>query len=152
MAKLLLFSNSKPNNTLIKEGRKASYLNIEKDVDIVPGTTIVHPEFLISGGFDAKKVNYCYCDKFQRFYHITDIVALSNDMYRIQCECDVLESFRSEIFSSQYLIARQEKKYDKMLEDPLLVSQVGSYLEVPAAIGNVGKTIKYVLTVAGGAS
>lgn len=151
MSKLFLYTNTKPNNTISTTGTKASYLGIDKDVDIVPGTTVIHPEFLLSGGFDTKKVNYVYCEKFKRFYYVDDIVALSNDMYRLRCTCDVLESFKWEFFGSEFLISRQEHKYNKMIEDPLLVPMVGSYQEVPPIIGNVGKDIKYVLTVAGGA-
>lgn len=67
------------------------------------------------------KYNYAYIYLFQRYYFITDIVAVSYRRVRISFRTDVLMSFQSSILNYQGLITRtaDPSVTDKTLYDPL---------------------------------
>ena len=52
------------------------------------------------------KSNYCYLEKFNRFYFIRDIT-VDRTVIHLDLECDVLESFKTEILNSEVEINRK---------------------------------------------
>ena len=145
MSKLYFYTNYEPNEKMFKN---PTFL-FEKNADVMSGSSIESPTFSISGkNLDISRINYVYSDKFKRYY-FAKIRTLQNNMYLIECEVDALQSFNREICSNEYLIERQEFEYNAMLVDEKIRSRVGTNTE-KKVIGNIGKTISYVLTVAGG--
>ena len=88
-------------------------------------TSILSPSFniKISNQSDVMMSNYCYIPILKRYYFITDIVAVNNDIYQINLSCDVLMSFKNDILKQQAVIARQENDYNVDLDDPLLKTE-----------------------------
>ena len=88
-------------------------------------TSILSPAFniKISNQSDVMMSNYCYIPILKRYYFITDIVAVNNDIYQINLSCDVLMSFKNDILKQQAVIARQENDYNTDLDDPLLKTE-----------------------------
>ena len=145
MSKLYFYTNYEPNEKMFKN---PTFL-FEKNVDVMSGSSIENPNFSVSGkNLDLSRINYVYSDKFKRYY-FAKIRTLQNNMYLIECEVDALQSFNREICSNEYLIERQEFVYNNMLVDEKIKSRVGTNTE-KKVIGNIGKTISYVLTVTGG--
>ena len=145
MSKLYFYTNYEPNEKMFKN---PTFL-FEKNVDVMSGSNIENPTFSVSGkNLDISRINYVYSDKFKRYY-FAKIRTLQNNMYLIECEVDALQSFNREICSNEYLIERQEFEYNTMLMDEKIRSRVGTNTE-KKVIGNIGKTISYVLTVTGG--
>ena len=145
MSKLYFYTNYEPNEKMFKN---PTFL-FEKNVDVMSGSSIENPNFSVSGkNLDISRINYVYSDKFKRYY-FAKIRTLQNNMYLIECEVDALQSFNREICSNEYLIERQEFVYNNMLVDEKIKSRVGTNTE-KKVIGNIGKTISYVLTVTGG--
>ena len=145
MSKLYFYTNYEPNEKMFKN---PTFL-FEKNVDVMSGSSVENPNFSVSGkNLDISKINYVYSDKFKRYY-FAKIRTLQNNMYLIECEVDALQSFNREICSNEYLIERQEFVYNNMLVDEKIKSRVGTNTE-KKVIGNIGKTISYVLTVTGG--
>lgn len=54
----------------------------------------------ITDDFNIRESNYCYISDFNRYYFIQDIQMISDDIYVLILECDVLESFKNDILSS----------------------------------------------------
>lgn len=54
----------------------------------------------ITDDFNIHQSNYCYISEFNRYYFIQDIQMISDDIYVLILECDVLESFKNDILSS----------------------------------------------------
>lgn len=63
----------------------------------------------ITDDFPIHECNYCYLEEFNRYYFIHDIQLLSDDVYKLVMECDVLESFKADILNSRGEI---EKRVD----------------------------------------
>lgn len=145
LSKLYFYTNYEPNEKMFKN---PTFL-FEKEVDVMRGSNVENPTFIVSGKeIDISRINYVYSDKFKRYYFCT-ITTMPNNMYAIECEVDALQSFNREICSNEYLIERQEFEYNNMLVDEKIRSRVGTVTE-KKVIGNIGKSISYVLTVTGG--
>ncbi len=65
------------------------------------------------------KTNYAYIDAFGRYYYITDIVALTNELFEIHFASDVLMSFKDQIRALSAYINRNEFVFDPFIEDNL---------------------------------
>lgn len=130
--------------------KRRVYLGTHNGVVMLPNMSVDHPQFKLSGGMLPPKCNYIYCDKFDRFYYIDDIITNSNDTYTIVCSSDPLMSFWDTLAGNQFLCDRQEFKYNKLMEDTNVPIELGAQI-TKKIIGNVGKVITYVLTVTGGA-
>lgn len=61
--------------------------------------------------------NYAYISEFGRYYFITDINPLYNNLVEISMRVDVLKSFASTILTTQMLIERSESLYSPYVTD-----------------------------------
>ncbi len=52
--------------------------------------------------------NYAYIPEFERYYFITSTIIRSKQIYELHLECDVLDSFRSDILISHGVVTRSE--------------------------------------------
>lgn len=66
---------------------------------------------------DILNANYCYIEKFKRYYFINNIVSVRNGVWQIETTCDVLMSFKEDIKNLNCYIGRQEFIFDKFLMD-----------------------------------
>lgn len=46
--------------------------------------------------------NYCYIEELKRYYYIKDIDLLGNGLFKINCEIDVLTSYKEDIINSDF--------------------------------------------------
>lgn len=76
--------------------------------------------YFFDDGFDIVNTNYAYIPEFRRYYFISDIVVLYNNIYQISMQCDVLMSFKEEIKNLSGLISRNEFIYNEFIEDSLV--------------------------------
>lgn len=61
-------------------------------------TDILNPILIIKSELDLiNLVNYCYIPDLERYYFINGIEPYPNGVYRLQCQVDVLESFKTDI-------------------------------------------------------
>jgi len=65
----------------------------------------------------VSKTNYAYIDAFGRYYYITDIVALTNELFEIHFASDVLMSFKDQIKALPAYINRNEFEFDSLMFD-----------------------------------
>ena len=54
--------------------------------------------------------NYCYIPEFKRYYFISDITSVRNNLWRVSLKCDVLESFKSDIRNSSCIVKKQQNQ------------------------------------------
>lgn len=52
--------------------------------------------------------NYAYIPAFHRYYYIKNIVAVRKQLFQLQLKCDVLMSYKDEIYAMQALINKEE--------------------------------------------
>lgn len=79
-------------------------LNHMKDFNIKfkDTTSIISPSInlRIIDDFKITECNYCFIDEFNRYYFIADIQLMNDNIYRLNLECDVLESHKTDILNS----------------------------------------------------
>ena len=95
-------------------------------------TSIVNPVILIEYAGTFTNCNYAYIESFSRYYYITDIKNIRENLWEVYMHCDVLKTFSEGILASSGIIARQENSYNLRLDDdcykcysdPLIVTKV----------------------------
>lgn len=124
------YKNSSDKIVVDKEitqvGTAISNAVIKEDV------SIMDPVFLLRDFeyFNPATCNYVYIDDLSRYYYITDIVILDQNLYEIHCHVDVLKSFASGIRSNSAVIARQQNNYDLYLPDGVFKTKANPKYEV----------------------
>ena len=88
-------------------------LNIE--VRLKSDFNILNPDvLLLIEGFDVRNYNYLSIPEFGRFYFVDNIANVNNRMYRLTCSCDVLQTYKNEVFASSGIYQRDIKAGDFM--------------------------------------
>ena len=87
------------------------------DVSVVlkEPTSIVNPVFKCSSVSDS--VNYVYCESFGRYYFVSDIVHVTNDIIELHCSVDVLASAKSNIGSTSAFVERSTTAFNQWISD-----------------------------------
>lgn len=89
-------------------------------------TSIIKPTLIIQGAdstFEGKQFpdyNYCYIKDFHRYYFITNITSISALVWQIDCEVDVLATYRAEILGTKAFIMYAESMHNSMIPDDRL--------------------------------
>ena len=68
-------------------------------------SSVINPSFLIEYE-NPSDYNYCYIPTFGRYYFITNITSVRNNIWRIDCSVDVLMSFRYEILNLEVIVSK----------------------------------------------
>lgn len=66
---------------------------------------------------DIQLCNYVYISDFSRYYFITDMVFISNDLVELHLKLDVLYTYRVLIRQQSALVSRNENLYSLLIED-----------------------------------
>lgn len=72
---------------------------------------------------DVPNFNYAYIEAFKRYYYVTDIVSLSNGMWEITLNIDILMSYKDGIKNLTAFVDRQENDYNTRIIDPKIVME-----------------------------
>lgn len=90
-------------------------------------SSIVNPSIVIyyatASNEDAFDFNYCYIDKFNRYYFIDNITSVAKDLWRIDMHCDSLMSYKTEILDNYAFVERNENTYDDKIIDSYKVNK-----------------------------
>ena len=138
------------NNTSEKVKVGKTLINV-RDIsgELKEACDIINPVIIISGE-NLSSYNYLYIPVFNRYYFITDIKVIRNNLWEISCHCDVLETYKNEIKIQKAIVARQENKYNLYLNDPewkVYTNKQVLTREFPSGFLDSGN---YFLTVIGG--
>lgn len=114
---------TKPRNStaLVATDPSTETLCLLKDA-----TSVLTPSLLIQGNaatFEGKNFpdyNYCYIEEFHRYYFIVNIASISSQLWQLDCEVDVLATYRTEIRQTRAFIKRAQVGYNPMLADGAL--------------------------------
>lgn len=61
--------------------------------------------------------NYLFIQTFGRYYFINNIISVKNNLFEIHAHVDVLSTYKTEIRANDAVIARNENKYNLLLQD-----------------------------------
>lgn len=119
-------------------------------VDILPDCSLNRPKLKISASnMLISSCNYFYLDDFNRYYYIEDAVLLQHGVYEITGRVDPLKSFEGGIAGLTALVLRNEFEYNGDIVDDEITPRIKRQI-TKKVIGNVGKAVNIVITVAGG--
>lgn len=79
---------------------------------------------------DVPTFNYVYIPIFNRYYYVTSLSSVSKNVWRMELNCDVLMTYKEQIFLLQGVIGRQENDYNPLLVDNELPTQNNPIVEV----------------------
>lgn len=143
---LNLYHTNDESNVVNKvlESKHELNINVGNDFDII------NPVLLLSNEleFNVKDFNYCEIPDINRKYFISEIVAVNMEVFRLNCVCDVLETFKDSFLNSEcrYLTPIKQGDYGEVSLDStgrLLTTNYTSNVElVPST--------KAILSVMGG--
>lgn len=83
--------------------------------------------------FEAATVpnfNYVHIPVFGRYYFVTGIDSVAKNLWRMRLNCDVLETYKNQIWALTAVIDRQENDYNPQLNDPNVPAEVNDYVEL----------------------
>ena len=91
--KLQIYNNNSNTNVLNKNITLVSTLDFSLKTD----NSILQPVLILKNYISG---NYCYIEKFKRYYYITDIKLLTGGLYQLQLEVDVLMTYKDVIMTN----------------------------------------------------
>lgn len=141
-----LYKTNTPNNHVTKTLTNEISLDcVYKDI-----TSVLNPTITISTSTNLSSYNYAYISDNSRYYYITNIKHVRNNIYEIELKVDVLFSHKTEILSNKAILSRQEKIYNMYLSDnnfKIYSKKTVQTKEFPYGFNHSGT---FVLTTIGG--
>lgn len=92
---------------------------ITKNVYLKEETSIEKPSFILMEPI----AEYTYVQAFGRYYFVTDVINLDANRCQIDCDLDVLATYKADIISYTAFVERAAASYDEWINDPLLSMQ-----------------------------
>ena len=112
-------------------------------------SSIIDPVIMISNIDNyVGSMNYAYISDFNRYYFITNIESVRNNLWKVSFHVDVLYTYNSEIRANSAIIERNESEYDLKLNDGLFRTQQNPRIAQYPFPSGFNKW-DYVLAVAG---
>lgn len=115
--------------------------------------SVIDPVLLLEKSdmsFGAASINYAYIEQFGRYYYVTNIVSVNNNLWEIHCHVDVLMTYKTQILAQNAVVARQEEKYNLYFDDGIFMSYQNPKIQTKLfSVANPFETQEFVLIVAG---
>ena len=138
-----IYINSTENNALDKSlsSKLATTISVKDEL------SIFSPSFYLNTSTDISGCNYA---KVGNRYYFANITLMSGNLYRVDCRCDVLMTFKDQIRQQTGLIRRNLNQYNRYLQDDRI--KVNAYESVKTLEFSSGfsKTMNYYLVTVGG--
>ena len=83
-------------------------INLKRDVNIISPRLIIRN----TDAININAFNYCQIEELNRFYFIRSINNMGGNLWEVICECDVLETYKADIMSSNARYYRNLKTGD----------------------------------------
>lgn len=144
------FYNNASDERYVNKSITSKYSNI--DIEVITPASVVRPSFRLSSGLLGQSVNYVYVNELERYYYIRNWT-MDNGFVILECEVDVLMSFKDAIKQQNVILSRQEKDYNLYQVDnkmKLLNAPATRVLEFPSGFDY--STQEFVLILTGSAS
>lgn len=104
-----------------------------KTVVLKENTSLQRPAFLVS----SVTWSWNYCTAWQFYYYVTDIVQEADGLFRVECEVDVMASFKVEIGAYSTLISRSDASFSGEVVDTIYPAKTNPYT-LSASAGTAG--------------
>lgn len=113
--------------------------------------SVMSPVFQMETSTNISAYNYAYIPDFGRYYFITDIKAVRNNLWELSLKCDVLMTYRTALNDVPIIAGRAENGYNQMLQDGERATYKDTRIQTynfPRSLDANGR--KYYLVLTGG--
>lgn len=143
---IILYKNSSPNNYLEKSLTGA----ITISGTFRATSSIIDPEFNIEFA-NPSQYNYLYISDFKRFYYINNIESVKNNLWKVTCHVDVLNTYRSQIIAHQAIIDKQtsSSNSDLYIDDGDFIVKNKKNVEIKRFPSGLNEDANFILISAG---
>ena len=113
-------------------------------------SSIIKPTIMFESE-SVMKYNFCYIPEWRRYFFVRDIESYRTNLYIVHLECDVLMSFKNDIFQFQVVIDKQtmSENGDEYIDDGSLVSDNIMFNRVYNFSNGFNDSPEYILITAG---
>lgn len=104
--------NKRKNSTIIPGNSSGTTIH----VDLKGDCSVQSPTLLLRIS-NPSAYNYCYIPEFNRYYFISDWVAMNSTQWECTCKVDVLASFKSDIKAIRAYVVNSASFYSPLITD-----------------------------------
>lgn len=113
-------------------------------------SSVINPSILIQID-NPSQYNYCFIPDFNRYYFITDIVSVRNNLWRINMSVDVLMSYQLEILNLDVIVSDESSPdYEMYMNGEQWQSLVKTSTDVISFPSGLLDSGEYILITSGG--
>lgn len=130
----------------INSTKRPGGLGDTRNVKLKDTTSVDHPTFILTGN----DFNYNYAKWDDRYYFISDIRSRHDNLIEIDCELDVLATYKDYILGSTQYVSYSNVSGGQWLSDTRIAAMKNTITHVDSiGIGGLSKQGTYVLSVVG---
>lgn len=112
--------------------------------------SVINPVFMIEHT-NPSSYNYCFIPEFNRYYYITDIVSVRNNLWRVSCSVDVLMSYQTQILNLDVIVnANTSPDTETYVNGSQWVTSVKTKTDIITFPSGLLESGEYILITSGG--
>lgn len=145
---IILYTNLDPKNKIDKTlSNGATLTGTLRDE-----CSITNPVIRIEGNTTALAgYNYMYITDFGRYYFITDVKAIRNNLWEVRATVDVLKSFAAAILAQEVILNdTQETGADNYINNDVYITKVKTKTDIVSFPAGLLEDGTFILITAGG--
>lgn len=117
--------------------------------NLVNETDIINPTIVLEHDSSIINSNYMYIPTFGRYYFITKIESIRNNVWRISAHVDVLETYKTQIKSQTAIVDRLSNEESPYIADGRYTFDSYNSYKIQNFGASLSKNLSYILVVAG---
>lgn len=111
--------------------------------------SVINPTILVEHS-NLSSYNYVYIPEFNRYYFITEMTIVRNNLWRISLKVDVLESFKFNILNLSCIVDKQQyENYSNNIDDGSYINKADSFVEIANYPNGFNSSGEFILITAG---
>ena len=111
--------------------------------------SVINPTILVEHS-NLSDYNYVYIPEFNRYYFITEMTIVRNNLWRISLKVDVLESFKTDILNLNCIVDKQQNQsYSNNIDDGSYINKADSFIEIANYQNGFNSSGEFILITAG---
>ena len=111
--------------------------------------SVINPTILVEHS-NLSSYNYVYIPEFNRYYFITEMTIVRNNLWRISLKVDVLESFKFNILNLSCIVDKQQyENYGNNIDDGSYINKADSFVEIANYPNGFNSSGEFILITAG---
>lgn len=80
-------------------------------------TSVLDPVFEVESDSSLANCNYVWIEEFNRYYYVTNIISVTDKLWRLTCHVDVLMTYKPQIKAHGAIVSRQQNLFNLYLPD-----------------------------------